>query len=146
MKKTKIICTIGPESEDPAIIEQLMKNGMNAARLNFSHGDFEEHGNRIKNIKKIREYLNMPVAIMLDTKGPEIRLGDFKLGKVELKDGQEFTFTTRDILGDDTIGQISYKNLPNDLHIGDVILVDDGLVGFSVGEHPFLTERTTSSA
>ncbi len=134
MKKTKIICTIGPESEDPAIIEQLMKNGMNAARLNFSHGDFEEHGNRIKNIKRIRKDLNMPIAIMLDTKGPEIRLGDFKLGKVELKEGQKFTFTTRDILGDDTIGHISYKNLPNDLHIGDVILVDDGLVGFTVNK------------
>lgn len=132
MKKTKIICTIGPESEDPVIIEQLVKNGMNAARLNFSHGDFEEHGGRIKNIKKIRKELNLPIAIMLDTKGPEIRLGDFKFGKVELKEGQEFIFTTRDILGDDTICNISYENLPHDLHPGDVILVDDGLVGFKV--------------
>jgi pyruvate kinase len=134
MKKTKIICTIGPESEDPRIIEELINCGMNAARLNFSHGDFEEHGSRIDNIKKIRERLNTPIAIMLDTKGPEIRTGTFKEGKVELVQGQQFTFTTRSIVGDAAICHISYENLPSDLKVNDIILVDDGLVGFRVEE------------
>lgn len=132
MKKTKIICTIGPASENVNILEKLMDSGMNAARLNFSHGDYEEHGKRIQTIKDLRAKLNKPVAIMLDTKGPEIRTGNFKEGKVELKEGRPFTFTSRDVLGDDTICSVSYSGLPGDLKPGDTVLVDDGLVGFRV--------------
>ena len=132
MKKTKIICTIGPASEDPKIIEQLIKSGMNAARLNFSHGDHDEHGSRIKNIKMLREKLDLPVAIILDTKGPEIRTGIFKQGRVELNEGQPFTFTSREVEGDEKICSVSYKNLPYDVKPGDTILVDDGLVGFRI--------------
>jgi pyruvate kinase len=132
MKKTKIICTIGPASEDPSIIEQLANGGMNAARLNFSHGDHDEHGKRIATIKRIREKLNKPIAIILDTKGPEIRTGAFKGDKVELMEGKPFTMTTREVLGDDTICSVSYKGLPDDLKPGDTILIDDGLVGLRV--------------
>lgn len=132
MKKTKIICTIGPASEDTDTLEQLMKSGMNAARLNFSHGDYNEHGKRIENIKKLREKLNMPVAIILDTKGPEIRTGFFKNGKVNLEEGQKFTFTTREVTGDKSICTVSYKGLPDDVKMGDIILVNDGLVALKV--------------
>lgn len=134
MKKTKIICTIGPASEDPVIMEQLALSGMNAARLNFSHGTYDEHGNRIENIKLLREKLNKPIAIILDTKGPEIRTGNFKEGNAELVEGQTFTFTSRDVMGDRTICSISYKGLPGDVKPGDKILVADGLIAFSVNE------------
>lgn len=132
MKKTKIVCTIGPASESLEVLEQLVLSGMNAARLNFSHGDHEEHGKRIKAIKDIREKLKKPISIMLDTKGPEIRTGNFRDGKAEVKEGQNFTFTTNDVTGDSTICSISYKDLPKDIKIGDIILVDDGLIGFKV--------------
>ena len=132
MKKTKIICTIGPASDDPEIIDKFISFGMNAARLNFSHGDYEEHGKRIETIKKLREKRNIPIAIILDTKGPEIRTGNYKDGKVELSEGQSFIFTTRDIIGDETICSISYNKLPWDLSIGNLLLVDDGLIGFKV--------------
>lgn len=132
MKKTKIICTIGPASDNADTLEQLIKSGMNAARLNFSHGDYNEHGRRIENIKKLREKLNVPVAIILDTKGPEIRTGLFKNGEVSLKEGQKFTFTSRELMGDENICSVSYKGLPGDLQKGDSILVNDGLVAFRV--------------
>ncbi len=132
MKKTKIICTIGPASENVEVIEKLINSGMDAARLNFSHGDYEEHGKRIETIKKIRDKLNKPIAIILDTKGPEIRTGNYKSGKVELSEGQSFIFTTRDIIGDETMCSISYNKLPQDLSIGNLLLVDDGLIGFKV--------------
>lgn len=132
MKKTKIICTIGPTSENTDTLEQLIKSGMNAARLNFSHGDHDEHSRRIENIKKLREKLNVPVAIILDTKGPEIRTGLFKNGEVSLKEGQKFTFTSREITGDENICSVSYKGLPGDVKMGDSILVNDGLVAFKV--------------
>jgi pyruvate kinase len=132
MKKTKIVCTIGPASDDPVILEQLLSSGMNAARLNFSHGSHEEHGKRIDTVKLLREKQNKPVAIILDTKGPEIRTGDFVEGRVELVQGQAFTFTAREITGDENICSISYKGLPMDLNVGSTILVDDGLVGFRV--------------
>ncbi|MDO5725732.1 MAG: pyruvate kinase [Tissierellia bacterium] len=134
LKKTKIVCTIGPASESEEMLEKLMKAGMNVCRLNFSHGTHEEHQMRIDAIKKVREKLKTPVAIMLDTKGPEIRLGDFKEGVVNVKMGSEFTFTTRDILGDETIASITYKELPEDVEVGDKILVDDGLVEFKIKE------------
>lgn len=132
MKKTKIICTIGPASEGEEILEQLIQSGMNAARLNFSHGDYEEHGRRIKIIKSLRERLKKPVAIILDTKGPEIRTGNFSNGSVELKQGQPFVFTTREVLGDQTICSISHIGLPSDVKVGDTILVADGLIGFGI--------------
>lgn len=134
MKKTKIVCTIGPVSETEEMLKKLISAGMNVARLNFSHGDYAEHGERISTIKKVRQELGVPVAILLDTKGPEIRTGDFKSQEVFLTEGQEFTLTSRDILGDDSICCISYKGLPGDVRAGDIILIDDGLVELKVQE------------
>lgn len=135
MKKTKIVCTIGPASESEEMLSSLMETGMNVCRLNFSHGDHDEHLQRIKNIKKVREKLGLHTAIMLDTKGPEIRIGKFKDGMVvNLKSGDKFTITTRDIIGDENIVSVSYKDLPNDLEEGNRILIDDGLVELVVNE------------
>ena len=134
MKKTKIVCTIGPTSESKEKLRELFLNGLNVCRLNFSHGSQEEHKKRIETIKELREELDLPIGIMLDTKGPEIRLGDFKEGPVEIEQGQIFTFTTRDILGDKDIVNIKYESLPNDVKIDSRILVDDGLVEFKVLE------------
>ena len=132
MKKTKIVCTIGPASEDKEILKELMKLGMNVCRLNFSHGSHEEHLIRIENIKKARQELDLPVAIMLDTKGPEIRLGDFGVPQVQLSIGDIFTLTTRDIIGNKEMVSISYKNLPKDVTVGSNILIDDGLVNLKI--------------
>lgn len=132
MKKTKIVCTIGPASEKKEVLAQLIKNGLNVARLNFSHGDHEEHLKRIDTIKEVREELNVPVAILLDTKGPEIRTGKFKEPEVLLEEGQTFTLTSREVLGDKTICSISYTGLPKDVKEGDMILIDDGLVALKV--------------
>ena len=132
MKKTKIVCTIGPASESKDVFRQLVINGLNVARLNFSHGDHEEHGRRINTIKEVRWELNRSIAILLDTKGSEIRTGKFKDGETELKEGQSFTITTRDVLGDNTISSVSYDGLVKDISIGDAILIDDGLVGLKV--------------
>lgn len=132
MKKTKIVCTLGPASEEKRIFKQLVQNGLNVARLNFSHGDHEEHGRRIEMIKEVREELKEPVAILLDTKGPEIRTGKFKVPEVYLKEGQKFMITTREVLGDESICNVSYKDLAMDVKEGDRILIDDGLVGLTV--------------
>ena len=132
MRKTKIICTLGPSSSDENTIREMIKAGMNVARLNFSHGTHETHKVLIDRVKKVRDELGAPVAIMLDTKGPEYRIRTFKDGPVTLKDGAEFTFTTRDVKGDETIVGVSYSNLPNELSEGDVILVNDGLLRFVV--------------
>lgn len=134
MKKTKIVATIGPASESVEVLKELFLNGLNVCRLNFSHGTHEEHRNRINNIKQAREDLGFPIGIMLDTKGPEIRLGDFKEGAIEIIQGQIFTLTTRDILGDQSIVNISYEGLPSDVKKGNRILIDDGLVEFEVVE------------
>lgn len=134
MKKTKIVCTIGPASESEEVLKELFLNGLNVCRLNFSHGNHEEHKKRIDNIKKVRAELGLPIGIMLDTKGPEIRLGDFKEGTIELGQGDIFTLTTRDILGDKDIVNISYEGLPNDIEKGSRILIDDGLVELEVIE------------
>ncbi len=134
MRKTKIICTIGPASESDEMLRKLMLSGMNAARLNFSHGSHAEHLKKIEKIKKLREELSMHVAILLDTKGPEIRTGKFALPEIELKDGQKFTLTTRDILGTAEICSVSYKELPKDLKAGDKVLIDDGLLQLTVDE------------
>ena len=132
MKKTKIVCTIGPASESKDVFRQLVINGLDVARLNFSHGDHEEHGQRINTIKEVRWELNRPIAILLDTKGAEIRTGKFKDGEIELVEGQNFIITTKDVLGDNTISNVSYDGLPEDIGVGDTILIDDGLVGLKV--------------
>ncbi len=134
MRKTKIICTIGPASEKPEVFREMCLKGLNVARLNFSHGTHEEHQKKIDMIKAVREELNLPIAIMLDTKGPEYRIGTFKEGKVVLRDGDSFTFTTRDVVGDEQIVSVSYKGLTEDLEVGDRILVNNGLVIFLVKE------------
>ena len=132
MRKTKIICTIGPASESEDMIRELCKAGMNVARLNFSHGSHEEHKARVETIKKVRTELNLPIAIMLDTKGPEYRIGVFENHKVELHEGDKFTFTTNEIIGDNTKVSVSYKNLAKELNIGDTILVNNGLIELKV--------------
>lgn len=134
MKKTKIVSTIGPASESEEKLKELFLNGVNVCRLNFSHGSHEEHKLRIDAIKKVREEMNLPIAIMLDTKGPEIRLGNFAEGTIEIEQGDIFTLTTRDILGDQNIVSISYKGLPEDVNVGGRILIDDGLVELNVLE------------
>ena len=134
MRKTKIICTIGPASENEEILTKMMEAGMNVARLNFSHGSHEEHQKKIDLIKRVREKLNLPIAIMLDTKGPEYRIRTFKTGKVEIREGQTFTFTTNEIPGDETVVAVNYKGLANDLKIGDRVTVNNGMVAFEVKE------------
>ena len=132
MRKTKIICTIGPASENEEILTRMCRSGMNVARLNFSHGTHEEHKKKFDLVKQVREKLDLPIAIMLDTKGPEYRIGTFENGKITLKDGDEFIFTTEDIVGDQTRVSVSYKRLIEDLNIGDRILLNNGLVIFEV--------------
>lgn len=132
MRKTKIVCTIGPASENPKMLEKLMQSGMNVARLNFSHGTHEEHKTRIENIKRTRDKLGKHIPIMLDTKGPEVRLGTFKKGSEEIFSGQKFILTTRDVKGDNTIVEISYKALPEEVKIGTRILIADGLIELTV--------------
>lgn len=133
-KKTKIVCTIGPASEKKEVLKELIQNGLNVCRLNFSHGDYEEHGERIKVMKEVREELNAPVAILLDTKGPEIRTGEFAEPEVNLLEGQDFTITMKDVLGTSEMCTVSYKDLIHDVNVGDRILIDDGLVGLKIKE------------
>jgi len=132
MRKTKIICTIGPACDSEETLEKMCRSGMNVARLNFSHGTHEEHLVRIQRLKKVREKLNLPIAIMLDTKGPEYRIKTFKEGKVTLKEGDSFTFTTNEVVGDQNHVSVSYKELMKDLVPGDTILVNNGLLSFKV--------------
>ena len=132
MRKTKIVATLGPSSNDVEQLKALIEAGIGAARLNFSHGDHEEHGARINNFKQAREELGKPVPIVLDTKGPEIRIKTFATKKVSLVAGQEFTLTTDDIEGDNTKVAVTYMDLPNDVKIGSTVLIDDGLVGLTV--------------
>ncbi|GIO31367.1 MULTISPECIES: pyruvate kinase [Paenibacillus] len=132
MRKTKIVCTIGPSSESLENTKKLILAGMNVARLNFSHGDFEEHGNRIKNIRQAAKELNKTVAILLDTKGPEIRTGKMAVEPIELVQDEYITLTTEEILGDKDRISITYKDLPNDVEVGSTILIDDGLIGLTV--------------
>lgn len=134
MRKTKIICTIGPASDSEEVLTQLCLAGMNVARLNFSHGTHEEHLQKINTIKKVREKLNLPIAIMLDTKGPEYRIKTFQNGSVVLNEGDKFTLTTEDIEGDEHRVSVSYKGLMNDLNVGDTVLLNNGLIIFTVTE------------
>ena len=132
MRKTKIICTIGPASESEENLRKLMKAGMNVARFNFSHGSHEEHKAKFARVLKVSGELGVSVATLLDTKGPEIRLRDFAAGKVELKAGQEFILTTEEILGDETRASITYKNLKEDVKEGSRVLIDDGKIEMEV--------------
>ena len=133
MRKTKIVCTIGPASSDPAVFADMCRAGLNVARLNFSHGTHEEHQQKLDMIKQVREALGLPIAIMLDTKGPEYRIGTFQNGEIQLADGAEFTFTTRkDVEGDESIVSVSYAGLAGELAPGDTVLVNNGLVIFEV--------------
>lgn len=132
MRKTKIICTIGPASANEEILSQMCLAGMNVARCNFSHGTHEEQLGKFNLIKRVREKLNLPIAIMLDTKGPEYRIRTFKDHKVTVEEGAPFTFTTEDVEGDETRVSVSYKNLASSLNVGDTILVSNGLLIFRV--------------
>ncbi len=140
MRKTKIVCTIGPACSDEKTITEMCKAGMNVARMNFSHSTYEEHKSRIEIIKKVRKKLNLPIAILLDTKGPEYRIKTFKDGKVFLKEGDTFTFTAEDVVGDETRVSVNYKDLSHDLQKGDRVLLNNGLLIFEVEE---LTETDT---
>ena len=134
MRKTKIVCTIGPASSSEEILEKMCLAGMNVARLNFSHGTHEEHLQRINLIKKVRDKLKLPIAIMLDTKGPEYRIKTFENGKIDLKEDDIFTFTTLDCIGNNEKVSVSYENLANELNVGDIILLNNGLMKFVVIE------------
>ena len=132
LRKTKIVCTLGPSTDDENVMRSLIEEGMNVARFNFSHGGHEEQFGRLTMLRKLRGEMKRPVAALLDTKGPEIRLKEFASGKVELKNGQTFTLTTEDIVGDESRVAITYKELPDDVKPGDTILIDDGLIGLEV--------------
>lgn len=131
-RKTKIICTLGPATDKPGVLESLVKSGMNVARINFSHQDHDTHLRRIEQLKKIRKEQGVPIALLADTKGPEIRLGQIPDGPVTLKAGQTFILSTKEEDGDATRASISYADLPSDLKKGDTILIDDGLVEMEV--------------
>lgn len=138
MRKTKIVCTIGPASSSENTLREMCLAGMNVARLNFSHGTHEAHLKTLNLIKKVRSDLGLPIAVLLDTKGPEYRIGVFENGKAELKEGDEFTFTSDDIIGDEKRVSVSYKNLPSELNPGDTVLLNNGLLIFKV-------EKTTET-
>ena len=132
MRKTKIVCTLGPATDKEGVLREMILSGMNVARFNFSHGGYEEHKARLEKLKALREELGRPVAALLDTKGPEIRLKSFKNGSVELKTGTEFVLTTTEVEGDENRCSITYNELPGDVKAGDTILLDDGLVRLTV--------------
>ena len=132
MRKTKIICTLGPATDDPAVLEEMIVNGMDVARFNFSHGSHEEHKKRLDQLKALREKRNLPVAALLDTKGPEIRLKTFVNGREVLESGQQFILTAREVEGTKEICGITYRNLPQDVQVGSQIMLDDGLISMTV--------------
>lgn len=132
LRKTKIVCTLGPATDDPKVLRQLMLSGMNVARINFSHGSYDEHLKRINAVKELRRELDLPIALLLDTKGPEIRTLKFKDGQAELKEGQTFTLVPDEIEGDSNRCGITYKDLADDITVGSRLLMDDGLIAMSV--------------
>ncbi len=132
IRKTKIVCTIGPASQEADILEKLLVNGMNVARLNFSHGTYEEHRSRIASIRQASKNTGIPVAVMLDTKGPEIRVGFFENGRIKLSEGNQFVLTTRQITGTEKEVSVSYIKLPEDVEVGNQVLLDDGLISLRV--------------
>src|SRR6185437_4440865 len=137
MRKTKIVCTIGPASESPEILEQLIDAGMNVARLNFSHGNHEEHKVRINRIQEAARKKGKVVGILLDTKGPEIRTHTMKDGQVELTTGQTVAISMKEVVGDHEIFSVTYDKLIEDVEVGSVILLDDGLIQLRVTERDF---------
>lgn len=134
MKKTKIVCTLGPTSRSEEVLEKMLLAGMNVARLNFSHGDHQQHYDAICNFRKVRDRLGLPAAVLLDTKGPEIRLGDFETGSAVLKNGQSFTLTSEKVAGNQTCSSITYKSLPAQVKPSTPILIDDGRIVLKVQE------------
>lgn len=134
MRKTKIVCTLGPSTDNDEVLKGIMKNGMDVARFNFSHGTYEEHKGRLDKVKKFRKELGLPIAAMLDTKGPEVRVRDFEDGKIMLENGNKFTLTIRDLMGNSKIASVTYKELPKDVEVGTRILIDDGLIELKVLE------------
>lgn len=134
MRKTKIICTLGKATDDQKILRELMQKGMNVARINFSHGNYKDQAERINIFKNIREELGLPIPLILDTQGPEIRIGKFQAERIYLEKGQKFTFINEDILGDNNKVSISYKKLYNEINVGRIILVNDGTIELIVKE------------
>ncbi len=134
MRKTKIVCTMGPATDDPKILKELMLAGMNVARINFSHGNYKDQDDRVRLIKSTREELNLDIPLLLDTQGPEIRIGRFKKNGITLNNGSIFTLLNEDTLGDETKVSITYKNLYNEIDIGRIILVNDGTIELEVKE------------
>ena len=132
MRKTKIVCTLGPASTSYDQIKKMAMAGMNVARINMSHGTYEEHQVRVDNVKKVRRSLGVPIPIMVDTKGPEIRIGTFRDGKIEVTEGMTFNFVAEDVVGDETKVSITYKNLYQDISVGRTVLLNDGLLVFKV--------------
>lgn len=134
MRRTKIVCTLGPATDNYQTMKKLVRAGMNVARLNMSHGSYDEHLQRIEMVKRVREELGMPVALLMDTKGPEIRIKTFAGGKVELTEGERFTLTVKDIEGDVSRVSVTYSELPRHLKKGDRVLINDGLIELCVEE------------
>ena len=134
MRKTKIVCTLGPATDDLQVLEKMIDEGMNVARFNFSHSNYEEHLKRLDELKQARIDKNRYVAALLDTKGPEIRVGKFKNDRIELKTGEYFTLTTREVEGDENIVSVTYKDFPQDVSVGTRVLIDDGLIELTVTE------------
>ena len=132
MRKTKIVCTLGPACLKEEILTEMLKNGMNVARFNFSHGTHEDHRRRMELIKGVRKKLSLPIALLLDTKGPEYRIKTFAEGKIQLEVGDAFTFTTEDVVGDQHRVSVTYPNLPQEMSVGDTILLNNGLLEFEV--------------
>ncbi|MCL2355364.1 MAG: pyruvate kinase, partial [Oscillospiraceae bacterium] len=134
MRKTKIVCTLGPATDNMEILKELLYAGMSVARINFSHGNYKDQEDRICMLKQIRTELNLPVPMLLDTQGPEIRIGKFHDGKIELKDGELFSLIQEELLGDVTKVTVSYKNLCDDIEIGRTVLINDGTIELKVEE------------
>ena len=134
MRKTKIICTIGPASDSEEVMRELFRAGMNTGRFNFSHGDYAQHERNIARFRKVRDELGVPAAVLLDTKGPEIRVRDFKDGKVMLRDGQPFTLTTREVMGDENRVSVTFDGFAKDLSPHNRVLIDDGKISLDVRE------------
>ena len=132
MRKTKIVCTLGPATDNEEVLKELMLEGMNVARINFSHGNYQDQADRINMFKKVRDELKMPIPLLLDTQGPEIRIGKFENNEIFLDDGQEFTLTNSDELGNKSKVSITYKTLYSEIDIGRTILVNDGTIELKV--------------